>query len=204
VYALPLVYKRERALVRTQVPDTDRFSWTDKFFGTHRVHKLSQAIQHISRCMVLRSGDPNHSKSLCLFRVQPPFDQAFLGLPQTHPKLGLGGCIPSPDWRFPPTFGVPGRGLRFGLGLVKAQDHDGAGGRASRPPDWRGSGIIYATCLAPSPIKGCGTCCTTTCCGASLRGPIAAHTKRAASGGQGAAPQPTRCGGLARRTEAMA
>jgi hypothetical protein len=177
--------------------DTDKFSWT------HRTHKLSQAIQLTSGRRVLRSGSPNHSKSLCLFRVHPPFDQAFLSLPQTHPKLGLGGCIPPPGWRFPPTFGAPGRGLRFGLRLVKVQDHDGAGGRASRSPHGRGSGVIYATCHTPSPIQGCGACCTTACCGAFLRGPIAARTKRAASSCQGAALQPARRGGLAQRAEAM-
>jgi hypothetical protein len=32
-----------------------------------------------------------------------PLDLAFLDFPQTHPKLGLGGCTPAPGWRKPPT-----------------------------------------------------------------------------------------------------
>jgi hypothetical protein len=58
--------------------------------------KLSQAIQHTSGRRVLRPCGPNHSKSSCLSRVHLFFGQAFLDLPQTHPKLGLGGCIPPP------------------------------------------------------------------------------------------------------------
>jgi hypothetical protein len=102
VYALPFVYKRESALVRTQGSQGPTSSRV--------IFPSFQAIQHTSGRRVLRSGGPNHSKSRCLFRIHPSFDQAFLDLPQTHPKLGLGGCIPPPGWRFPPTFGAPGRG----------------------------------------------------------------------------------------------
>jgi hypothetical protein len=105
VYAPPLVYKRESALVRTQREQVHKIHKAQQF------HKLSQAIQHSSGRRVLRSGCPNQSESSCLSHVRPPFDQAFLGLPQTFPKLGLGGCIPPPGWIFPPTFGAPGRGI---------------------------------------------------------------------------------------------
>jgi hypothetical protein len=114
VYALLLVYKRESALVRTQALGSDKLS---QVTHTESFPKLSQAIQIKSGRRVLRSGSPNHSKSSCLSRVHPSFDQALLGLPQTLPKLGLGGCNPPPGWRFPPTFGAPGRGP---LGLVRA------------------------------------------------------------------------------------
>jgi hypothetical protein len=46
---------------------------------------------------------PEPSKPLCASRVHTPQNQAFLDLPQTHPKLGLGGCTPPPGWRNPPT-----------------------------------------------------------------------------------------------------
>jgi hypothetical protein len=89
------------------------------------VHKHTQAIQHSSGRRVLRSGGPNHSKSSRLSRVHPPFDQALLGLPQTLPKLGLGGCVPPLGWRFPPTGSksIGARGLKpytpiNGLNLV--------------------------------------------------------------------------------------
>jgi hypothetical protein len=62
-----------------------------------------QAIQHTSGRRVSRSGGLNHSKSLCVPHVHWPLDLAFLDFPQTHPRLGLGGCIPPPGWRFPPT-----------------------------------------------------------------------------------------------------
>jgi hypothetical protein len=60
---------------------------------------------------MLCSGGLNHSKPLCAFRVHSPLDLAFLDFPQTHPRLGLGGCIPPPGWRFSLTFGAPGRGV---------------------------------------------------------------------------------------------
>jgi hypothetical protein len=62
---------------------------------------------------VLRSGGLNHSKPVCASRVHTPLDRAFLGYPQTHPKLGLGGCTLPPGWRNSLTFGAPGRG-KFG------------------------------------------------------------------------------------------
>jgi hypothetical protein len=68
---------------------------------------------------VLRSGSLNHSKPLCASYVLTPFDQAILDFPQTHPRLGLGGCIPLPGWRFPLTFGAPGWGR-----VWFAQDQD--------------------------------------------------------------------------------
>jgi hypothetical protein len=104
MYALPLVYKRESALVRTRVPRIGSTKGTSSHkTHTESFHKLSQAIQLKSGRRVLRSGGPNHSKFSCLSRVHLPFDQALLGLPQTLPKLGLGGCIPPHGWRFPPT-----------------------------------------------------------------------------------------------------
>ena len=42
-----------------------------------------------SGCRILRSGGPNHSKSLCAFRVHTPLDRAFLGCPQAHPALRI-------------------------------------------------------------------------------------------------------------------
>jgi hypothetical protein len=46
-----------------------------------------------------------------------PLDQAILDFLKTHRKLGLGECIPPPGWRFPLTFGAPGRSI----GLVCAR-----------------------------------------------------------------------------------
>jgi hypothetical protein len=60
------------------------------------------------RRRVLRSGGLNHPKPLCAFYVHTPIDQAFLDFPQTHPKLGLGGCTPPPHWRNPPTDSMAG------------------------------------------------------------------------------------------------
>jgi hypothetical protein len=94
---------------------------------TQKFHKLPSNTTH-SGCRVLRSGGLNHSIPLCVSRVHAPLDR-FLDLPQTHPKLGLGGCTPPPGWRNPSTFGAPGRG-RFGLRLIKAQDHNATGSRA--------------------------------------------------------------------------
>jgi hypothetical protein len=52
---------------------------------------------------VLRSDGLNHPKPLCTFYVHTRLDQAFLDFPQTHPKLGLGGCTPLLGWRNPST-----------------------------------------------------------------------------------------------------
>jgi hypothetical protein len=75
VYAPPLVYRREGALVRSQGQQVHKIHKAQQF------HKLSQAIQHTSGGRVLHSGGLNHSKSSGLSRVHAPFDQAFLGLP---------------------------------------------------------------------------------------------------------------------------
>jgi hypothetical protein len=103
VYALLLVYKRESGLVRTQAPGSDKLS---QVTHTESFSKFSQAIQIKSGRKVLCSGGPNHYKSSYLSRVHPPFDQALPGLPQTLPKLGLGGCNPPPGWRFTPTIRI--------------------------------------------------------------------------------------------------
>jgi hypothetical protein len=84
---------------------------------THTTKFTSSGNTSHSGRRVLRSGGLNHSKLLCAFRVHTSLDLAFLGFPQTYPKLGLGGCTPPPDWRNPPIFGMPGRGI----GLVCAR-----------------------------------------------------------------------------------
>jgi hypothetical protein len=79
------------------------YTETQKFTLTHtKVHTL-QAIHHTMDVVVLRSGGPNHSKPVCATHVHTPLDRAFLDYPQTHPKLGLGGCTLPPGWRNPPT-----------------------------------------------------------------------------------------------------
>jgi hypothetical protein len=64
--------------------------------------KLTNNTSHSGR-RVLCSGGLNHSKPVYASRVHTHLDRAFLDYPQTHPKLGLGGCIPPPGWRNPPT-----------------------------------------------------------------------------------------------------
>jgi hypothetical protein len=64
--------------------------------------KLINNTSH-SRRKVLRPGGLNHSKSGCATHVHAPLDRALINYPQTHPKLGLGGCTPPPGWRNPPT-----------------------------------------------------------------------------------------------------
>jgi hypothetical protein len=67
--------------------------------------KLTSNTSHSGR-RVLRSDGLNHSKPVCATRVHTPLDRAFLDYPQTHPKLGFGGCTLPPGWRNPPTKSV--------------------------------------------------------------------------------------------------
>jgi hypothetical protein len=85
-----------------------RHTSSRKLFQVPQTHtsspKFSTSNTTHSGRRILRSGGPNHSKPLCAFHAHTPLDQAFLDLPQTHPKLGLDGCIPPPGWRNPPTY----------------------------------------------------------------------------------------------------
>jgi hypothetical protein len=93
---------RARTLEHTSFTNTQVHKHTS-------LHKLLSNTTHNGR-RILRFGSLNHSKPSCASRVHTPLDQAFLDLPQTHPKLGLGRCTPPSGWRNPPTFGAPGRG----------------------------------------------------------------------------------------------
>jgi hypothetical protein len=75
---------------------------TQVFIDSQKFHELTSNTTHSGR-RVLRFGGLNHSKPMCATRVHEPLDRAFLDCPQTHPKLGLGGCTPPPDWRNTPT-----------------------------------------------------------------------------------------------------
>jgi hypothetical protein len=75
---------------------------TQVFTDSQKFHELTSNTTHSGR-RVLHSGGPNHSKPVCATHVHTPLDRAFLDCPQTHPKLGLGGCTPPPGWRNPPT-----------------------------------------------------------------------------------------------------
>jgi hypothetical protein len=97
-------------------------SGTSSQFHEHRSFTSSQAHTHThttkftssgntshSGRRILRSGSMNHSKPLYAFHVHTPLDLAFLGFPQTHPKLELGGCTLPPGWRNAPTVPLPAR-----------------------------------------------------------------------------------------------
>jgi hypothetical protein len=71
--------KRESVLVREKVPGCTHTSLCCFPF------RLTQPIQHQSGRRVLRSGGPNHSKSLCPSCVHLSIDRALLSLIQTHP-----------------------------------------------------------------------------------------------------------------------
>jgi hypothetical protein len=71
---------------------------------TYKFPKLTSNTTYSGR-RVLCSGGSNHSKPLWASRVHTTLDLAFLDFPQTHPKLGLGGCFPPPGWRNLPTTG---------------------------------------------------------------------------------------------------
>jgi hypothetical protein len=75
------------------------------FHTDKSTHELASNTTHSGR-RVLRSGNLNHSKPLCASCIHTPLDEAFLDLPQTHPKLGLDGCTPPPGWRNPPTSSI--------------------------------------------------------------------------------------------------
>jgi hypothetical protein len=85
---------RARTLEHTSFTNTQVHKHTS-------LHKLLSNTTHNGR-RILRFGSLNHSKPSCASRVHTPLDQAFLDLPQTHPKLGLGGCTPPPGSRNPP------------------------------------------------------------------------------------------------------
>jgi len=54
-----------------------------------REHTLSSGNTTHSGRRVLRSGGPNHSKSLCASRIHSPLDRALLDCPQAHPTLRI-------------------------------------------------------------------------------------------------------------------
>ena len=66
-----------------------------------REHTLGTGNTTQSGRRVLRSGGPNHSKSLCASRIHSPLDRALLDCPKLILHLGLGGCNPPPGCGFP-------------------------------------------------------------------------------------------------------